>query len=385
MRIAYVTETFPPEVNGVALTTSRTVDLLRQAGHHVQVLRPRQAGEAACDDEREWRTPGSPLPLYPGLQFGWATPRAVRQRLAGAEVGLVHLATPGPLAWAALRAAGAMGLPATSDFRTNFHQYAGHYGLRRCGPWLLRGLRAFHNRCGCTFVPTRQTREELAHRGFDRLAVLGRGVDTALFHPGRRDAALRAAWGADERTPLLLHVGRLAAEKNVALALQSFEDLRATGSPARMVVVGDGPLRAPLARAHPTVRFVGMLSGTALAAAYASADLFVFPSVTETFGNVTLEALASGLAVVAFRTGAAAEHIRHGLNGILAAAGDDAGFRRAVCRHAPHCVELRALRDEAARTARALAWERVNARFERRLHQVVEDYASSGGGRRRAA
>jgi glycosyltransferase involved in cell wall biosynthesis len=370
MRLAYLTETYPPEVNGVATTVEHTVRTLRERGVDVRLIRPRQRGEPACDDETEWRTAGCPLPMYPELRFGLATPWGLRRRLQRWGCDLLHIATPGPLAWAGLRAARSLGLPTSSDFRTNFHTYTRHYGFGPLAPLALGLLRRFHNLTDCTFVPTPELRDELAAGGWQRLAVVGRGVDTRRYGPQHRSAALRAQWGAGEHDVVLLHVGRLAPEKNVPLALRAFEQLRATRPDVRLVLVGDGPSRAALQAAHPEACFVGTQRGEALAACYASADLFVFPSLSETFGNVTLEALASGLPVVAYRTAAAALHVTPGQAGWLAEPGDEAGFVGAVQRLATHAA-LQPLREGALQAGQRARWDEVLARFEHHLLGLV--------------
>jgi glycosyltransferase involved in cell wall biosynthesis len=311
--------------------------------------------------------------MYPELRFGLARPGPLRRSLAGCD--LVHLATPGPLAWVAGYAARAEGVPTTSDFRTNFHQYSRHYGLGLLAPGVLAALRRFHNATDCTFVPTAQVRRELAQRGFERLAVVGRGVDTARFGPHKRSAALRAAWGADAGDVVLLYVGRLAPEKNVPLALRAFEAARARDAKVRMVVVGDGPARAALQAAHPAARFVGMQQGEELAASYASADLFVFPSLSETFGNVTLEALASGLPVVAWRLGAAAEHIAPGVSGLPVEPPFEDAFIDAVLELVADPVRRSTMRDRALEVARRARWDEVVSRFEACLEEVLEGAA----------
>lgn len=375
MRIAYVTETFPPEVNGVALTAARAVDHLRAVGHSVQVLRPRQRGEPARDDADEWRTPGGPIPMYPDLRYGLVRIDSLRRRWALRTPDLVHVSTPGPLGWAALRAACADGLPCSADFRTNFHAYSRHYGLGWLEPMLLDYLRRLHARADLTFVPTQALAAQLAALGFERLQVVGRGVDAQRFSPRWRDAGLRRAWSAGRRHPVLLHVGRLAAEKNVPLALETFERLRDDCPRLRMVVVGDGPLRQRLQAAHPAVQFVGTKCGTELARHYASADLFVFPSLTDTFGNVTLEAMASGLVLVAFDAAAAAEHLRDGHSACLAppqaGAAGDAAFVAAARRALASWQPDSALRRHARQAACRADWGSALGLFERGLCQVA--------------
>ena len=369
MRIAFVTETFPPEVNGVALTVERGVRHLRRSGHAVLLVRPQQPHERPLDAHSEWRTAGLRLPMYPDLRLGLALPSSLRRRFDDFGAELVHVATPGPLGAAAVAAARALDLPVTSDFRTNFDVYAGHYGFGFARRVVGAYLRRFHNRTALSFVPCRRLCDELRASGFERVEVAGRGVDALAFAPERRSAGLRLRWGAGAHHPVLLHVGRLAPEKNVALALRSFRVVQRRVPNARMVVVGDGPLRARLQADHPDVHFAGVRRGEDLAAHYASADLFLFPSLSETFGNVTLEALASGLAVVAFDAAAAGELIHDGRNGLLVAPGDEAGFVDAACGAAARLEALGPLRRQARATAQAHDWEPVLQSFEQRLVQ----------------
>ncbi|MDQ6681278.1 MAG: glycosyltransferase family 1 protein [Pseudomonadota bacterium] len=372
MRIAYVTETFPPELNGVALTVERAVRHLRERGHAVDLVRPRQPGDAAGEEPSEWLTAGWPIPQYPELRFGFATASALKRRLRQTEPHLVHLATPGPLAWNALRAARAMGIAASSDFRTNFHLYSGYYHLGAFESVIFRFLRNFHNRTERTFVPTRAVHAELAAAGFRNLSVVGRGVDTERFRPDRRSAELRARWGAHGDAPVLLSVGRVAAEKNIGLALRAFDALRRRDPAARMVVVGEGPLRKRLEAQHPEVHFAGVQRGEMLAACYASADIFVFPSLSETFGNVTLEALASGLPVVAYDTAAAGEHVAHRVSGLIVAPGDERAFESAVCSLALRPQRRLAMGEQAVLAAHQLRWDDVLGRFERHLQDTID-------------
>lgn len=372
MRIAYVTETYPPELNGVSLTVDRTVRYLREHGHEVDLIRPRQSGEAALDAPAEWRTAGLPIPMYPDLRFGMARMVTLKARFERSRADLVHVATPGPLGFAAARAANRLGLPLTADFRTNFHSYSRYYRLGWLEPAVCLYLRALHNRADLNFVPTRALRNQLSGRGFKRLAVVGRGVDTSLFSPTRRSNELRRAWGAtDDHHMVMLYVGRLAAEKNVELALRAFSVSRYLRPQTQMVVVGDGPQRQRLQAEYPAAQFVGTRHGEDLARHYASADLFVFPSRSETFGNVTLEAMASGLAVVAFDGAAVAEHIHHGRNGVVVGTDHEGDFIQTACRTAAMADLLVPLRQNARDTAAGVTWETASSRFEKHLLDVA--------------
>ncbi len=370
MRIAYVTETYPPELNGVSLTVERTVRFLRGRGHNVELIRPRQPGESPLDASDELRTVGCAIPVYRELRFGLSRVGPLVRRFERTRPELVHLATPGPLAWAALAAARSLAIPVTSDFRTNFHQYSRYYGLGAFATTVLGLLRRFHNLTERTFVPTRATARELGAAGFHNLTMVGRGVDTERFSPRQRSAALRRQWRAGA-APVLLMVGRVAAEKNVELGLRAFELARRSQPDLRLVVVGDGPARSRLETAYPDALFVGVQRGSELAAHYASADMFLFPSLSDTFGNVVMEALASGLPVVSFAVAAAAEHVADGLAGRLVAPGDDAAFIAAVGSLTEPGTALESMRAAALAAARRATWPEVLARFEARLEDTV--------------
>jgi len=364
--IAVVSETYPPEVNGVALTIARSVEYLRARGHRVDVLRPRQAREGNTSAQ-DCLVPGVPLPFYPGVQLGLPVVRHLRTLWRRRMPQLVHIATEGPLGWAALRVARELGVPATSDYRTQFHRYSTHYGAGWLENVIDGYLRSFHNRADATFVSTDALREELAARGYRNLVTIGRGVDTSLFSPARRDPALREAWGVGPDELAVLHVGRLAPEKNLELAARTYEAIRERHPGARMIWVGDGPARARLQRTYPGHRYCGVVRGEALAAHYASADVFLFPSTTETFGNVTLEALASGLAVVAYDYGAAAQHARDGEHARLVPFGNAQRFMEAAVETATTPGLRARLRRGAPLAVSLLDWPRVLAGFEAHL------------------
>lgn len=329
LRIAVVTETWPPEVNGVAVTLAKLVQSLSHRNHDVQLIRPRQTkGDAPLRDSslEEVLMRGMPIPRYPELKLGLPSKKTLVKTWTLRRPDVVHIATEGPLGWSALQAAKVLKLPVTSDFRTNFQSYSKHYGVGWLRKPIVAYLRKFHNATACTMVPTKELMRTLNENGFLNLKVVSRGVDTQLFNLQKRDLQLRASWGADEKTKVLISVGRMAPEKNLDKVLQSYEALRSRGAPVKLVMVGDGPLREQFRQKYPDIIFPGMLVQSDLAAYYASADLFVFPSQTETFGNVTLEALASGIPVLAFDCAAARDWVQPNVNGWLVAENNPDGF-----------------------------------------------------------
>ena len=374
-RVALVTETYPPEVNGVAATVSRVVDGLLGRGHSLQLVRPRQGLLDAASLRpglSEHLVRGMPIPRYPQLRMGLPARRALLRAWTEHRPDLVHICTEGPLGWSALRAAEQLQLPVVSDFRTNFHAYCQHYGLGWLNDPITAYLRHFHNRTACTMVPTEGVRGDLEASGFQRLRVVSRGVDTQLFDPARRSDVLRRAWGANGRDTVVLCVGRLAAEKNLGTLLTAYRAMCQVEPGARLVLVGDGPQRAELQRLCPQAHFAGVRRGDDLAAHYASADVFLFPSMTETFGNVVPEAMASGLPVVAYDHAAAGHLIRHGVNGLLARFDDQAEYCRIARKAIADREGLRALGAQARKDVLQLDWARI-------IEAIESEYAAAAG------
>jgi glycosyltransferase involved in cell wall biosynthesis len=378
LRLAVVTETWPPAANEVAATLARHVEGLRQRNHEVQLIRPRQAGaERPASDSgfAELLTGGIPIPRYPNLKLGLPAKRALIKQWTLRRPDVVHLATEGPLAWSALQAALKLKLPVCSDFRSNLQAYRLHYGLGWLRKPIVAYLRKFHNRTHLTLVSSEQMRNELAGAGFRNLRVLPRGVDSALFDPVRRSETLRQAWGATAETPVLLHVGPLAVERNLEVLAATFAAVRRRRPGARLVLVGDGPYRAPLRSQLPEAIFAGHLEGEPLAVHYASADLLLFPGLGERCGGVPLEAMASGLPVVAFDQAAPGECLRHGSDGLLA--GHGRGDEFAAC--ADELVDLHgrarehfmALGRNARQAARNQDWSTVAGQLESLLLSLV--------------
>jgi glycosyltransferase involved in cell wall biosynthesis len=373
LRLVLVTETFPPDINGVARTLGRWVEAFHGRGHLVRVIRPRQTTEGP----RPGHVHGLPLPFYPQLRLGVASPARLRRLLQQAAPDLVHVATEGPLGWAALVAARGLDLPIASSFHTNYDHYLSHYGLGGLEWLLFAYLRWFHNQTAVTLVPSAATRRRLLDGGVQRVELWPRGVDAEAFHPRFRDPSLRRALGLGSDDVLFLYVGRLAPEKNLGALLTAFARLRQR-RPAperdrlRLALVGGGPLLPSLQAARPAgVVLAGECHGDPLARWYASADVFAFPSRSETFGNVVLEAQASGLPVVAFNLAPVNERVTHGTDGLLVPDGCDLGGALELLRG------RRDLREQLGTAARLTAerqdWKTIFDELEQRYGRLVTE------------
>lgn len=369
MKVDIVTDTFAPDVNGVAMTLGRLCEGLRRRGHRIHVIR---TGEGAGRDETV--TASLPLPGYKEVRVGLPGPFKLRKRWTKRRPDAVYVATESPLGSSAIKAANSLGIPVAAGFHTNFHQYMEQYRLGGLQPAAMAYLKRVHNRANLTMAPTRDVVDMLQREGFHNVRLLGRGVDTGLFRPEKRCASLRSEWGARAESPVALIVGRVAAEKNLPFAMECFRRMRERMPDLRCVAVGDGPLREKLAGEHPFVHFAGMRTGEDLARHFASADILLFPSETETFGNVLLEGMASGLVTVSYDYAAAARHVEQDRNGLKCPKGDRNAYL-GECFAALSRWRDESLRGAARRSAGELGWDEVVESFERNLGDMIDERA----------
>lgn len=375
LRVAVVTETWPPEVNGVAMTLSKLIHHLGRRHHTIQLIRPRQNKNDAGLEQSGWSEMllrGLPIPKYPQLRLGLPSKKALLKAWSTRRPDVVHIATEGPLSWSALQAAHILRLPVTSDFRTNFHSYCQHYGVGWLSKPIVAYLRKFHNRTAFTMVPTTALKHQLEALGFKNLKVVARGVDTQLFHSDQRNETLRANWGASPKTTVVLSVGRLAAEKNLSLTLNSYRALRDAGRNVKLVIAGDGPMRADIEEKCPEAVFVGMCTHQQLAEIYASADLLLFPSLTETFGNVTLESLACGTPVLAFDCAAAGEFIVNKRNGWLVPSDEPHKYVQQALEITAEKSTLVKARAFARTSIEHLGWNEIASQVESIFQRAID-------------
>lgn len=372
MRLAIFTDTYPPHMNGVAAALGRLTHAVRERGGEVRVV---TTSDPRAPDA-EWgvrRWPSIPFWAYPQLRVSAPPPAYVARELAAWRPTLAHVATPFGVGLAARRAAMSLGVPLVTSYHTSFSQYAAYYRLGKLSAPGWSFLRWFHNSGLRTYCPSNAIRNELDEKGFHNTRIWSRGVDMARFSPARRSAGMRARFGAGPDTVVVAYVGRIAAEKGLAVAAAAMRRLESERS-IRFVVVGEGPYETRLRALSPAATvFTGRLSGDALGEAYASADLFVFPSTTDTFGQVLLEAMASGLPVVAADAGPTRE-VLGGAGGVLVPAADDAGFAAEIRRLAQNPAERSRMGAAALRAASERSWTAV-------FDDLVRDYNEIALGR----
>ncbi|GAA2585512.1 glycosyltransferase family 4 protein [Streptomyces tubercidicus] len=369
MRVVLVTESFPPDVNGVSHCALQTARHLVRRGHDPLVIAPLGGASAAAGTDESpcpvVRVPSMPLPGYPQVRI--ALPgRRLSSALDGHRPDLVHLASPFVLGARGMAAAARRQVPAIAVYQTDLGRYARTYlGGGAATAW--RRIRAVHAAADRTLAPSSAALLDLTEHGVPRVHLWPRGVDSERFHPGRRDAVLRSSLTAG-RELLVGYVGRLAPEKDVGLLAETSQ---LPG--VRTVVIGDGPSAAGLRTTLPDVRFLGRRTGDELARLYASLDVFVHTGPYETFCQTVQEAMASGVPVVAPRAGGPMDLVDHGRTGLLVTPGDGGAFRDAV-RLLADSAELRARFGSAARRAVAdRSWEAVGDQLLGHYEAVLSD------------
>lgn len=354
MRIAIITESFPPDVNGVAHCVIRVAENLVRSGHHPLVIAPESARATSGEDSRfpypVERVPSVPLPGYPTLRIGLPTPRT-RRSIARHGTQLVHLASPVALgAWGS-RVAKAMNLPMVAVYQTDLPNYARAYRLGAVTEaFAWRWLRDIHNASGRTLAPSSMTAADLRAHGMDRVWLWGRGVDTERFHPARRDAALRAQIAPGGEV-IVGYVGRLATEKRVDL-LAPVAELPGV----RLAITGGGPMEDELRQGMPSAVFLGTRHGDDLARIYASLDVFVHTGPFETFGQTIQEASASGLPVIAPAAGGPLDLVAEGVTGFLVPPCDSAALTDAVSKLAASPSRRARMGETARRRVLSRSW-----------------------------
>ncbi|HVM33641.1 MAG TPA: glycosyltransferase family 1 protein [bacterium] len=366
MRVAYFTESLPPLTDGVARTYTRLAETLNQRKIDFRFFAPVRPGESDPWRQRTKRLPSVPFPLYDYYRVSIPYFQGLTEDLDLFKPEIIQVAAPTPAGFFAQDYAKRRGIPTVASYHTHFVDYFPYYGFKSAMAWGWNYMRWFYNRSLATYAPSPSTQRELNQRGFQNVRLWPRGINSQKFAPRFRSQSLRRRCKAG-KGPLLLFVGRMVGEKDLEDLAQAAEGLRQKGHQFRLAFAGDGPLKEPLRKRLPQDYFTGFIQGKALAELYASADFFVFPSTTETFGNVVLEAFASGLPVVGANQGGSSDLVRHNENGFLARPKDAPDFARQMRKLLESPATLRRLRAGALKTAKAYDWDSINGR-------LIEDY-----------
>ncbi len=362
MRIAIFSEVWWPMVSGVSLVLQRLATALTARGHEVRIYAPAYDLPAGVPDQPSvFRVPSRRFFLYRDVRWGFPVWPTISADFARFQPDVVHVATEFAMGMTGLRLAREHGVPVVASAHTDYERYASRYGVE----WLMgagwRYLRWFYGQAEQVLCPSEEYRRHLGKRGVPHTGIWTRGLDRQLFSPDRRQESVRAALGVAPEERMVLYVGRLAAEKNLPLLLAAWRELPDTvRQGARLVIVGQGPLEEALrADAPADVTLAGVRTGVALAEVYAAADCFVFPSSTETFGNVLLEAMGSGVASLAVRAGGVLDFARHGENAWLVAPDSVPALCEGMTRLIQDAPLRRALAAGGLATAAARDWDRI--------------------------
>lgn len=368
MRVAMFTEVFLPKVDGITNRLRHTIDCLLSEGHELLLFAPDTAVPEYAG-ARIVRVPALPFPPYPGVRAALPDPRVLLELLAF-RPHVVHAVGPACLGVWGILCARALRLPTVASYHTDFPRYLPGYRLEWARGLLWPLIRQIHNAATLNLCPSRFTERELREQGVRNVGIWKGGVDTDLFHPSKRSIAMRVrlSGGRPER-PILLYVGRLSPEKNVETLAWILDAVPS----ATLALVGDGPARRNLERVFQgdPVTFTGFLRGEELAAAFASADVFVMPSTTETLGFVVLEAMSSGCPVVAARAGGIPDLVQHEGNGLLYDPEDLDEAIAAVRRILSERGQARFYAQQARKHAENCSWAAETRKLEHSYRRAV--------------
>jgi len=379
-RVAFFAGTMKKEHDGVTRVLYRTIDALKEIGiesiFFSPLVPPREEQPVPM-----FEVPSVMIPLYKDYRFAFPGQKHFEAKLTAFDPDLIHIHSPCPLGYAALRYGQRKGIPVVATYHTHFPSYAKYYRVKALEMFSWTYLRNLYNDCARVYVPSDPVRKEVRKHGFLTTELLPHGVDTGEFNPSHRSEEWRNANGLSGKN-ILLFVGRLVWEKDLRVLADAYRMITARRGDTALVLAGDGPIRAELRQMMPGAVFLGHQSGGALARAYASSDVFVFPSTTETFGNVTIEAMASGLPPVCAREGGAGGFVTMGATGMLAEPRDPGDFAQQVEYLLDHPAERRSIAEAALRFAKEQSWAKI---FVRLFASYAEVAAGWNGPRRKAA
>ncbi len=371
MKIAFFTESLPPNTDGVVKTLTRLAETLLEENIEFIFFSPVKPDVSYRWHNRVIKVKSAPLLLYKNYQISLPFFERISHKLDEFRPDLIHICAPSFLGLSGLTYAQRRDLPAVTSYHTHFVDYFSYFGISWLEPTGWSYLQWFHNKCDMTYAPSPSAVNELLRRGIQNVELWQRGIELDRFSPDFYDPELRRSIGA-EKKPILLFVGRLINHKDLDDLVAADRILNSRGRDYRIVIVGDGPMRAELEAQLPDAHFTGFVYGQELARWYASADIFAFPSTTETFGNVILEAFASGIPAVGTAAGGVGDIINHGRDGLIAEPKNPQDFAAALETLIVNRDLARALGQEARRTAQLYNWREMNRSLLESYENVLQ-------------
>lgn len=359
MKIAIFTDTYVPEVNGVARTLKRFTDYLSKENIEFKVFAPKSTGEDIFSN-RVYNVKSFPFFLYPECRVALPNVIQLREEVKAFDPDLIHVTTPFNMGLSGLHIAKKLNIPIVGSYHTNFDKYLEYYDLQFLSDMLWKYMRWFHQSLRKVFVPSEDTLQQVQAKGFKHLSIWPRGIDRTIFHPNYDEGVVRKEYKIKEKY-ILSYVGRIAKEKDVLLLPEIAANLPShIKDDVHWLIVGDGPVKEELAAIAPSnMTFTGFVEGKELASIYVASDLFVFPSPTETFGNVVLEALSCGTPVIGANAGGVTSIVRNGMNGILCEEKDITDFVQAIDSLLTRDQTRNVMSENGIRYAQAQSWDKI--------------------------
>lgn len=375
MKVAFIADSLPPSTDGVARSYTNLVGTLQQKGVEFCFISPFKPGDDISWSDKVFQVYYIPFLLYPHYRLGLPLMQKLQEKLDDFQPDIIHVSSPTFMGKMGVNYAGRRHIPAVASYHTDFVAYFKYYGFQRVEDWGWAFLRWFYNQFDKTLAPSQTTATILKEQGFENVTLWERGIDIERFSSSLRSDTLREHL-APEGKPLLLFVGRLVKEKDLDDLVQIDKILRNRGLTFKFVIVGDGPMREELEMQLPDAHFTGYLHGTELSTMYASSDIFVFPSTTETFGNVILEAFASGLPVVTVDKGGVSDLVLDGRNGYICPSNQPVKLADKI-QHILKNKDLKAeLGKQALVHARSYSWDAINSNLLGHYKELIKTYKS---------
>ena len=375
MRVAIFTESLPPQNDGVSHTFSKLAETLEHQHITYNFFSPFKPGADVSWNDKVHPVKSFKFPLYKYYRIGLPYFDNLIETLDNLKPDIIHVASPTPLSIFGQDYAKKHNIPVVSSYHTNFVSYFRYYGLQKIEGLGWSILRWFHNRGMATYVPSQDTANELIEQGFNNVELWQRGINFEQFSPEKRSDALRKSIGA-EHVPVLLFVGRLVKEKDLDDVISADRYLKEWNQKYKIVIVGDGPMRPELEESLPDAHFTGFVKKNELGQWYASSDIFIFPSTTETFGNVILEAFASGIPAIGVRKGGVQDLITDGKTGYLTEPNNPREFAERIQNLLNTPALFQYYKQNALAEAKEKSWDSINQKLLNSYQQVLRKYHS---------